>query len=280
MEDIPDFDLEAMLSALTPLIEQHAKGTKERDAAELAQLALLYIHRNQKEEDFKEFRKSCVDTNFTVEVAHEFATREEADKWLAGGTAKDREHVKIAGKGFLTVQLPGRMTFIDRPLPEELHSDEWKDDSEDEEESDPHERAPMPYNPDFALEDMLYALNPIIESYAKGSKERAAAELAQIALLYIQQTQKEEDFRRFHKFCTDTNFTIEVEHEFATREEALQWLASGKAKDRERLKIAGKGYMAVEVTGRLRLMVAPLPEELNSDEWKDDSEDDEESGFP
>lgn len=132
MADIPDFDLEAMLSALTPLIEQHAKGTKERDAAELAQLALLYIQLNQKEEDFKKFRESCIDTNFTVEVAHEFATREEADQWLASGTAKDKEHVKIAGKGFLTVQLPGRMTFIDRPLPEELRSAEWKDDSEDE----------------------------------------------------------------------------------------------------------------------------------------------------
>lgn len=140
----------------------------------------------------------------------------------------------------------------------------------------------MPYDPDFDLEDMISALNPIIESYAKNSKGRAATELAQIALLYIQSSQKEEDFRRFHKFCTDTNFTIEVEHEFATQEEAYQWLASGKAKDRERLKIAGKGYMAVEVTGRLHLMVAPLPKELNSDEWKDDSEeeDDDESGFP
>lgn len=138
----------------------------------------------------------------------------------------------------------------------------------------------MAYNPNFVLEDMISALNPVIESYEKGTKERAATELAQIALLYIQSSQKEEDFRRFHKHCTDTNFTIEVKHEFATREEALQWLASGKAKDRERLKIAGKGYMAVEVTGRLRLALAPLPEELNSDEWKDDSENEEESESP
>lgn len=139
----------------------------------------------------------------------------------------------------------------------------------------------MPYNPDFDLEDMISALNPIIESYAEGSKERAATELAQIALLYIQGSQKEEDFRRFHKHCTDTNFTVEVAHEFATREEADQWIASGTAKDRERVKIAGKGYMAVEVSGRLWFALAPLPEELNSDEWKDDSEEeDDESGFP
>ncbi|MFL5355100.1 hypothetical protein [Archangium sp.] len=135
MADIPDFDLEAMLSALTPIIEQNAKGTKERDAAELAQLALLYIHRNQKEEDFKKFRKSCVDTNFTIEVDHEFATREEALQWLASGTAKDRERLKIAGKGYMAVEVTGRLRLMIAPLPEELNSDEWKDDSEDEEES-------------------------------------------------------------------------------------------------------------------------------------------------
>ncbi|WP_257446532.1 hypothetical protein [Archangium lipolyticum] len=43
--------------------------------------------------------------------------------------------------------------------------------------------------------------------------------------------------------------------------------------DSERVKIAGKGFMAVEVSGKLRLMVAPLPEELETDEeWKEDPE--------
>lgn len=134
----------------------------------------------------------------------------------------------------------------------------------------------MAYIPDFDLEDMLGVLGAILERYTEGSKERDATELAQIALLYIHHIRKRSEFNEFYKHCFDTSFKIEVSHEFATREEADKWLASGTAKDRERVKIAGKGYMAVEVTGRLRLMVAPLLEELNSDEWKDDSEDDEE----
>ncbi|AKJ02129.1 Hypothetical protein AA314_03755 [Archangium gephyra] len=41
----------------------------------------------------------------------------------------------------------------------------------------------------------------------------------------------------------------------------------------ERVKIAGKGFMVVEVSGKLYFMIAPLPEELETDEWKDDSEE-------
>jgi len=92
---------------------------------------LLYIRDSGKEEELARYRERCVDTSFKIEVSHEFATREEADQWLASGKAQHAEHVKIAGKGFLAVQLPGRMTFIDRPLPEELNADEWKDGSEE-----------------------------------------------------------------------------------------------------------------------------------------------------
>ncbi len=133
----------------------------------------------------------------------------------------------------------------------------------------------MAYIPDFDLEDMLGVLNSVIEKYAEGSKERDATELAQIALLYIHHSRKRDDFKKFYKSCFDTSFTVEVSHEFATREDADAWLASGKAKDSERVKIAGKGFMVVQVSGRLYFMVAPLPEELETDEWKDDSEPDD-----
>jgi hypothetical protein len=126
---------------------------------------------------------------------------------------------------------------------------------------------------DFDLQEMLLVLNPFIENHAEGSKEREAFKLAQAALLYICDNKKEDDFARYYKRFSDTSFTVEVSHEFATREEADQWLASGNAKDSERVKIAGKGFMAVEVSGKLRLMVAPLPEELETDEeWKEDPE--------
>ncbi|EPX64034.1 hypothetical protein D187_005167 [Cystobacter fuscus DSM 2262] len=119
-----------MLGVLNSVIESYAEGSRERDATELAQLALLYIRNGGKVEDFARFRKDCVDTSFTVEVSHEFSTREEADAWLASGKAVHRERIKIAGKGFMVVQLPGRQTLIDRPLPEELRTAEWMDDSE------------------------------------------------------------------------------------------------------------------------------------------------------
>ncbi|MFE8600580.1 hypothetical protein [Archangium violaceum] len=126
--------------------------------------------------------------------------------------------------------------------------------------------------PDFDLDEALDFLNPYIESHAKGSKEWKAFSLAQIALLYIRDRAKMDDFKKYYNLCFDTDFTVEVSHEFATREEADQWLASGKAKHTERVKIGGKGFMVVEVSGRLYLMIAPLPEELKTEEWADDSE--------
>jgi hypothetical protein len=134
----------------------------------------------------------------------------------------------------------------------------------------------MAYIPDFDLEDMLGILNSVIETQAEGSKERDAAELAQIALLYIFHTRKRDDFKQFYKSCfdTSTSFTVEVAHEFATREEADAWRASGAAKDGERVKIAGKGFMVVQSSsGKLYFMVAPLPEELETEEWKGGAED-------
>ncbi len=130
MADIPDFDLEDTLGVLNSVIESYAEGSKEREATELAQLALLFVRLRDKEAEFARFRKSCVDTSFTVEVSHEFTTREEADAWLATGKGQHKERIKIAGKGFMVVQLPGRQTLLDRPLPEELRAAEWKEDSE------------------------------------------------------------------------------------------------------------------------------------------------------
>ena len=126
--------------------------------------------------------------------------------------------------------------------------------------------------PEFDLEEVICFLNPFIENNAEGSKERKAFSVAQIALLYIRDNEKEADFARYYKGCTETSFKIEVAHEFATREEAEEWLASGKAEHTERVKIAGKGFMAVEVSGKWYFMIAPLPEELETDEWKDDDD--------
>lgn len=124
----------------------------------------------------------------------------------------------------------------------------------------------------FDFDEMIGVLNPFIESQTEGSKERAALTLAQVALFYIRD--HEDDFGRYYRRFFTVPSTIEASHEFATREDAEQWLASGNAKDSERVKIAGRGFMVVQVSGKLYFMIAPLPEELETDEWKDDSEED------
>jgi hypothetical protein len=130
MAYISEFDLEGVLGILNSIIEKYPEGSKERAAIKLAQVALEYPRHIGKEDDFRRHCKEVFAPSFRVNVSHEFATREEADEWLASGKAEHAEHVKIAGKGFLVVQLPGRMTFIDRPLPEEMETEGWEDDSE------------------------------------------------------------------------------------------------------------------------------------------------------
>lgn len=128
----------------------------------------------------------------------------------------------------------------------------------------------MANSPDHDLEEMIHALNPVVEAYAEGSREKEATMLAQIALLYIRELGKEEEFIQRYKWGRSTTFTVEVSHEFPTREEAEQWLALGKAQHKERVKIAGKGFMVVQLPGRQTLIDMPLPEELNSAEWADE----------
>jgi hypothetical protein len=130
----------------------------------------------------------------------------------------------------------------------------------------------MAHTPTFDLQDMLLVLNPFIENHEEGSKEKEAFKLAQAALLYIRDHKQEDDFARYYGRFSDTSFTVAVAHEFATREDADQWLASEKAQDGERVRIAGKGFMVVQVPGRLAFMIAPLPEELETEEWKEEPE--------
>lgn len=127
------------------------------------------------------------------------------------------------------------------------------------------------------IEEMIDFLNPFIEGHAEGSKERRGFSFAQIALMYLRDEVKKEDFAEYcKKFRADYWPKFDIVQEFATREEADKWLASGKGNDSDRVKIAGKGFMVNRVySGRLVFMIAPLPEELNSPEWQDDSEDSE-----
>lgn len=128
---ISDFDTDVILSALHAISQKHPEGSPERDVIELAQIALVYPRHIRKEDDFRRFYKEFFDPSFRLKVSHEFATRQEADKWLANGKAEDTERVRIAGKGFMVVRLPGRFTFMSAPLEdEEVEEDESGENSE------------------------------------------------------------------------------------------------------------------------------------------------------
>jgi hypothetical protein len=131
MPYIPDFDTDAIISALNAIGQKHPEGSPERDVIELAQIAVVYPRHIRKEDDFRRFYKEFFDPSFKLKVSHEFATREDANKWLASGKPEDGERVRIAGKGFMAVRLPGRFTFMSAPLEdEEVEEDESGENSE------------------------------------------------------------------------------------------------------------------------------------------------------
>jgi hypothetical protein len=66
---------------------------------------------------FKRFYTPAIDA---VTVSQTFSTREEADQWLAAGTAMDGELVRIAGQGFRVIAVAKGLKFLRTPLPEEL----------------------------------------------------------------------------------------------------------------------------------------------------------------
>ncbi|RKH46490.1 hypothetical protein [Corallococcus sicarius] len=130
MPYIPDFDTDAILSILGAIGQKYPEGSPERDATELAQIALIYPRHVRREDEFRRFYRDFFDPSFKLTVSHEFATQEDADKWLTRGKAKDAERVRIAGKGFMVVQLPGRFAFMSAPLEgEEVKTEESEEDT-------------------------------------------------------------------------------------------------------------------------------------------------------
>jgi hypothetical protein len=123
----------------------------------------------------------------------------------------------------------------------------------------------MKYNPDFDVDSVLDTLRAVNEKYQEGSPEDEAIRIAAVALFYVRESQKLEDYREFFRsFYTPAIDYIVVAQTFATREEADVWLASGKACDGDLVRIAGHGFQVMpERKGAgLRFVRMPLPEEL------------------
>ncbi|WPB81258.1 hypothetical protein KYC5002_19310 [Archangium violaceum] len=130
----------------------------------------------------------------------------------------------------------------------------------------------MKYNQNFDVESVLDILRTVNEKYQEGSPEDEALRIAAVALFYVREIQKLEDYREFFRsFYTPAIDYVVVSQTFATREEADEWLASGKASEGERVRIAGQGFRVIpERKGPgLRFLRSPLPEELMKEDPPD-----------
>ena len=124
----------------------------------------------------------------------------------------------------------------------------------------------MIYNKDFDVDSVLEVLRVIDEKYQEGSPEDEAIRVASVALFYVREIQKLNDYREFfQKFYTPAADYIVPSHTFATREEADEWLASGNVDEGELVKIAGEGFRVIPLRDAkgLRFRPTPLPEELD-----------------
>jgi hypothetical protein len=123
----------------------------------------------------------------------------------------------------------------------------------------------MRYNPDFDVDSVLDVLRTVDEKYPEGSPEDEAIRVAAVALFYVREIQKLDEYREFfRKFYTPAIDCIVPSQVFETREGADAALASGKVNEGELVKIAGEGFRAIpQRDGQgLRFRPTPLPEEL------------------
>ena len=121
MVELPDFEMDEALRTLDAASKKYPEGSKEEATVQLAAISLLYVRHIRKLDDFFKYYQEFFDPSFMPKVSHAFATREEADAWLASGQARDRTLVSIAGQGFQIIQLPNKpLRFLRTPLPEEL----------------------------------------------------------------------------------------------------------------------------------------------------------------
>lgn len=123
----------------------------------------------------------------------------------------------------------------------------------------------MNYNSNFDVDSVLQVLGTVNEKYQEGSPEDEALRRAAVALLYVRDIQKLEEYREyFRKFYTPAVESVVVSQTFATREAADAWLVSGKASEEELVRIAGQGFRVITARKGKGLMFlrTPLPEEM------------------
>ncbi|RKG60697.1 hypothetical protein D7X30_07145 [Corallococcus sp. AB011P] len=128
MSKEPEINVEDVLAVLDDETQRHEKGSREWNALQVAAICLVYVRHMNKLDDFKRYYREILSPDFKIKVERDFGTRTEADAWLNEGTAVHGMHIRIGGAGFLVVQLPGRLTLMNAPLPEELNAMESEED--------------------------------------------------------------------------------------------------------------------------------------------------------
>jgi hypothetical protein len=119
----PNFDVDAVLRTVEAVSKKHPEGTPEDEALRVCAAALLFVRDDvRKLDEFREFfRKLTTPAIEGIKIAHTFASREEAEAWLASGAATDGQLVRVAGQGFTVIDHgPRGLKLVRIPLPEEL----------------------------------------------------------------------------------------------------------------------------------------------------------------
>ncbi|AFE03794.1 hypothetical protein COCOR_00939 [Corallococcus coralloides DSM 2259] len=122
-----EIDVEDVLAVLGDETQRHEKGSREWNALQVAAICLVYVRHMNKLDDFTTYYREILSPDFKIKVERDFVTRDEAESWLKSGDAEDGMQIRIDGKGFLVVRLPGRLTLLNNPLPEELGTDNSED---------------------------------------------------------------------------------------------------------------------------------------------------------
>ena len=119
----------------------------------------------------------------------------------------------------------------------------------------------MTYNSNFDIDAVMKTVGTVGAKYPEGSPEDEALRIVSLALLYVRDSQKLDEYREyFRRFFTYKPVTLA--QAFSTRDEADQWLSSGNAKDGDLVKIADQAFVVIDALKGLKFVPTRLPEEL------------------
>ncbi|QAT84210.1 MAG: hypothetical protein EOP83_34185 [Verrucomicrobiaceae bacterium] len=123
----------------------------------------------------------------------------------------------------------------------------------------------MAYNSNFDVDAVMGVLGTIGARFEDGTPEDEALRIAAVALLYVRENGKLEDYREyFRRFFIPATESVVVARSFSTPEEADAWLAQGLGHEGDLVRVAGKGFRVIprRKGGGLMFLRTPLPEEM------------------